>query len=121
MLLAASISDRIYILDSRQRAILHVAAVFANNFTNYLLGVAIDLIRTGDLPSELLESLAKSTVTNAFTYGAMEAQTGPARRGDMKTINRHLKILKKNPEYYELYRVLTDLIGKVHKNPVTKK
>jgi predicted short-subunit dehydrogenase-like oxidoreductase (DUF2520 family) len=114
MLLANSISNEIYALDSHQRATLHVAAVFANNFTNYLFGIAADILNRDHLPASLLKTLAQSTVSNAFEKGSYNSQTGPAVRNDTKTINRHLKLLDNNKEYQKLYSLITSQIKSVH-------
>jgi len=115
MLFASTISSEIYSLDSTQRATLHVAAVFANNFTNYIFGIANDILAKQQLPSALLQTLAKSTVQNAFEKGAIQSQTGPAVRNDIKTIDKHLALLKDNKDYQQLYRILTGQIRNVHK------
>ena len=112
--LAESVSNEIYVLDSGQRAALHVAAVFTNNFTNYLLGAANDILQQHHLPSSLLKQLAISTVMNVFSKGAFLSQTGPAKRNDINTIKSHLEFLQNNKEYHQLYSILTNQIKKVH-------
>lgn len=114
MRFAGSISDEIYVLNSDQRAALHVAAVFANNFTNYLLGIATEILHQQHLPATLLGPLGHSTVKNAFTKGAIASQTGPAVRNDLDTIARHLEFLKNNKEHTALYNLLTAQIRNVH-------
>lgn len=114
MSLASSFSNEIYSLNSEQRAALHVAAVFANNFTNHILGIAFNILEKKNLPSELLNSLVLSTVKNTFSKGSYLAQTGPAVRNDEKTIARHLKFLQKNKEYKKLYEIITNQIISVH-------
>ena len=95
---------------SAQRAELHVAAVFANNFTNYLLGVATELMQQQQLDAKLLEPLVKETIRKAFAYDPKTVQTGPAKRKDHATLERHLKQLATYPKYQELYRLLSDQI-----------
>ena len=114
MLLASSISGEIYHLSTRQRTILHVAAVFTNNFTNALIGIATDLLSQQHLPPALLEPLARSTINNAFVMGSLAAQTGPAARNDIKIIKAHLKLLEKNKNYQKIYQTITDQIRIVH-------
>lgn len=105
--LTSALSEHIYILNSRQRAALHLSAVFTNNFTNYLLTIAESILQKEGLPVELLYPLASSTINNAFNEDPAKAQTGPARRNDQVTIKNHLKYLKNNKEYSSLYKLLT--------------
>ncbi len=120
MAFAGSLSGELYALDSEQRAALHVAAVFANNFANYILGIAENILLSQHLPPSLLKSLVKSTVDNNFSKGAYLSQTGPALRNDHKTIARHLKFLESNKDYKKLYEVITKQIIAVHKSKVKK-
>ncbi|MBK7969075.1 MAG: DUF2520 domain-containing protein [Bacteroidetes bacterium] len=116
-ILATALSNKIYLLDSGERARLHLAAVFTNNFTNHLLGIAMNLLDEKHLPAELLEYLAVSTVRNAFENGAIESQTGPAVRNDTRTIQRQLKALKSDKQAYEIYKLITNQLLRVHKKP----
>ena len=92
--------------DSRQRAMLHVAAVFACNFTNPLLLTAQRLMDNADLPFETLRPLVEKTIAKAFETGPLDAQTGPARRGDTITLNRHEKMIEQETER-EIYSALS--------------
>jgi len=112
--LASSISEKIFLLDSKERAKLHLAAVFTNNFTNHLLNIATGMLDKEKLPHELLKRLAETTVKNAFQLGPIAAQTGPAKRNDQHTIQKHLNELKADTQLYELYRLITKQITDVH-------
>lgn len=112
--LAGSVSNELYQLDSEQRAILHLSAVFTNNFNNHLLSIARDLLRQHHLPDQLLLQLAHATVMNAFEGDPYSSQTGPAVRNDIKTIKKHLEMLKKHPGRQQIYRQITDDIINVH-------
>lgn len=104
---AQRISTRVYRIDDRQRAILHVAAVFVNNFTNHLLGIGQDILDREGLPFDLLRPLILETARKVQDHPPAAMQTGPAVRGDQATIERHLDYLDKFPAYRELYRLLT--------------
>jgi predicted short-subunit dehydrogenase-like oxidoreductase (DUF2520 family) len=117
MQLVNSLSGETYLLDSHQRRTLHLTAVIVNNFTNYLLTAAEDILQKESLPIDLLKKLAESTIRNAFKSGAKNSQTGPARRNDRKTIDLHLKYLAFNKDYAHLYEVFSALIANVHKEP----
>lgn len=111
-ILANSISDQIYTLSSKNRPYLHVAGVLANNFTNALFIIAEDLLKRAKLPVSVIEPIIEETVAKGIEIGPKAAQTGPAQRGDTSVIDAHLNLLKKDPEYQEVYRVLTDFILK---------
>jgi len=108
--LAGMISGKVFHLDDRQRAVLHVAAVFANNFTNHLFHIGHTILEREGLPFELLLPLIRETVGKLDDGSPGQMQTGPASRGDEATIERHLGLLEKYPEYREIYRQLTESI-----------
>jgi predicted short-subunit dehydrogenase-like oxidoreductase (DUF2520 family) len=112
--LAESLSENVRQLDSESRARLHLAAVFAGNFVNSLLGTACDI---AGAQFEWLKPLVEETVKKAFAANhPAEAQTGPARRGDETSISKHLKLLSLNPEWQTIYRLLTENIIKQTNN-----
>ncbi|MFD2935748.1 Rossmann-like and DUF2520 domain-containing protein [Spirosoma flavum] len=109
--LGQEISDIVYIITSEERRTLHVAAVFACNFTNHLLTLAHDLATQDGLDFDLLRPL----ITETFRKGLAASdpatvQTGPARRGDMTTIETHLTYLSNQPKLSEIYLLLTESI-----------
>ncbi|QRR03117.1 Rossmann-like and DUF2520 domain-containing protein [Dyadobacter sandarakinus] len=110
--LAESISDSVTRMDSDERFILHVGAVFASNFTNYLFTVSHNLLEREQISFELLKPLIRTTVNKVLlAVDPAPGQTGPARRGDWKTTSRHLEYLQEtNQDWIEIYRVLTDKI-----------
>lgn len=108
-LLAQKISSRVYEVSSEQRATLHVAAVFANNFSNYLFSIAEEISQAKKLPFDLLRPLILETARKVQEQSPADAQTGPAVRKDRKTIERHLRYLQQHhPEYVSLYQMLTE-------------
>ncbi|TLU98075.1 Rossmann-like and DUF2520 domain-containing protein [Dyadobacter luticola] len=112
ILIAQSISNNVTRMDSDERFILHVAAVFASNFTNYMLTVSQNLLEREQINFELLKPLIQTTIHKALsTNDPAFGQTGPARRGDWKTTARHLEYLQEtNEDWTEIYRLLTDKI-----------
>lgn len=115
---AAIISPRVYHLDDRQRARVHLAAVFVNNFVNHLYHTGFQLLEEGDLPFELLLPLIRETAAKIKPDSdPAYLQTGPARRGDEQTISRHLQALAGNPEVEQLYQQITRAIQSFHQKP----
>ncbi|WP_210520675.1 Rossmann-like and DUF2520 domain-containing protein [Hymenobacter terricola] len=105
--LAGSLSQHVRRLDSAQRLKLHVAAVFANNFTNHLLGIADALLAEAALPPELLAPLVRETVDKALANPPFAVQTGPAARRDVATLAAHQAALAAHPAWRALYDQLT--------------
>lgn len=106
-ILAKSISSNVSFVNSAKRKNLHLAAVFANNFVNYMLNVSDNILVNSNFSLNLLQALVAETIKKAFEMGPDEAQTGPAKRGDMDTIQEHLALLKDEPELAELYELIS--------------
>lgn len=99
-----------YEADDAQREALHVAAVFANNFSNYLFHVAHEILTQEKLPFSLLQPLILETALKVQEHPPREMQTGPARRGDRATIERHLEYLQQYPKLAAIYEMLSKAI-----------
>jgi len=91
--LASLISGNVRPLDSNGRRRLHIAAVFACNFVNYMWIVADRQLRKCGTDIHALAPLLKETMEKIATLTPLEAQTGPARRGDTGIIDSHVKML----------------------------
>lgn len=111
--MAKRIGNLVYQVNDQQRAVLHVAAVYANNFTNYCFAVAEKILDDADLPFEMLHPLMEETLAKAITDMPSRMQTGPAIRGDRETIEKHLLLLEKYPEWQGIYRVISEDISKM--------
>jgi predicted short-subunit dehydrogenase-like oxidoreductase (DUF2520 family) len=110
--LAKSISKNVYRIDSGQRKILHLAAVFACDFPNYLYAVAQQLLAQHNIDFELLRPLILETAQKVQDHLPAEVQTGPAIRNDESTMAAHLQILNNEPELKRLYEILSQGIIK---------
>jgi predicted short-subunit dehydrogenase-like oxidoreductase (DUF2520 family) len=106
--LATSIGKKIYKINSEQRKTLHVAAVFVNNFTNYMYKIGNDICEKNNVPFEILQPLIKETASKIDYLSPKNAQTGPAIRNDEKTIKNHLNLLDTNQQ--KIYKILTKSI-----------
>lgn len=96
--------------DSAQRLALHVAAVFANNFTNLLFQISQNILEEHQLPFDLLRPIILETAQKVQTCLPEAVQTGPAKRGDMQTIETHLNFLSESPHWIKIYQQLTEEI-----------
>lgn len=108
--LGHSLSHDVRLVNSRQRLQLHVAAVFACNFTNHLLGISHALLAAENLPLDLLTPLVRETIDKALTEPPFTVQTGPAARHDGPTLARHTAALAAYPGWQNLYNVLSESI-----------
>ena len=107
--IAKSISNKVFSINSQQRKGLHVAAVFVNNFTNYLYQIGNDICQKNNIPFEILQPLIQETANKIQTLSPNDAQTGPAKRNDTQTINDHLNFLS-DENQKEIYKLLTKSI-----------
>lgn len=111
--LALCISDRVERIDSEQRKQLHLAAVFANNFSNHMYYLASEICKDHEVPFDLLRPLIRESCNKIMNFSPYEAQTGPARRGDRSTLEEHLSMLK-NKKLQEVYTTLSESIQETY-------
>ncbi len=112
--LALKLSPNVRTISSRQRQLLHIAAVFACNFTDYMWVESAKLLDEIGSDFSVMEPLISAIFKKAISYGPKNSLTGPARRGDTKVIDRHLKELSGDTK--EIYRLLSDSIIKTFSN-----
>jgi predicted short-subunit dehydrogenase-like oxidoreductase (DUF2520 family) len=110
--LALTISPDVTPLSSEGRKKLHLAAVFTCNFSNHMYAIAEQLLASEGVPFRVMLPLVRETARKVESIKPHDAQTGPAIRGDRKVIEEHLALLKDNPEYAELYRLISIDINK---------
>lgn len=92
------------------RAHLHVGAVVVNNLANYLYTLAAEYCEATGSDFGLLKPLIHETTQRLNGFHPAAVQTGPAARGDMATIGKHLQMLEGFPELRKVYHQLTDSI-----------
>ncbi len=113
---ARSFTDRVFFAGSEERKKLHVAAVFACNFTNALIGMADELLKEDGYDYTVLLPLIKQTIGKLSHIDPRNAQTGPAARGDCKVVESHLRMLESHPELQEIYGMISQFIMNKQKN-----
>lgn len=91
--LAQTLTSRIYEVNQHDRERLHMAGVFANNFSNLMYRIAAEILRDTQIPFEALLPLIDRTAEKVHTLPPKEAQTGPAQRMDREVIMKHLAVL----------------------------
>lgn len=113
--LAGAITDIHYTVSWEQRQWLHLTAVLCNNFTNHLMAVSEQICRKQQIPFSLLYPIVNQTAERIKQASPQKLQTGPARRGDQATIDKHKELLQHNPDWLELYRAVTTSIDKMYR------
>ncbi|HAB89273.1 MAG TPA: hypothetical protein DCF84_01965 [Bacteroidetes bacterium] len=110
MQLAATISTKAQIMSHTQRKALHLAGVYVNNFTNHLVNLAQDYLEEHTIDPSLTHALVQETMLKVLDIGPKQAQTGPAIRGDEKTIAAHLAELQDKEKLAQIYKQLSESI-----------
>jgi predicted short-subunit dehydrogenase-like oxidoreductase (DUF2520 family) len=108
--LAQQLTAQAVPLSSGQRRVLHLAAVFAGNFPNFMYSIAEEILEKHDIPFGLLEPLIRQTARNARTGDLFSQQTGPAIRDDRKVLEMHLGLLSHDPAFRKIYELISKSI-----------
>lgn len=116
--LANSLSQRVYQYSSQQRQTLHLAAVFACNFSNYCYDMAKQIVDAEQVDFSLLYPLITETANKATQNEPKQMQTGPAMRGDKNILNMHSQLLAvaQRPDLKNIYTLMSDGIYHRHLN-----
>ncbi len=114
---AEALSDNVVEMESERRRTLHLAAVFACNFTNSMLSATNEILSQSDIPYTLFRPLVEETISKAFdpSTSPQEAQTGAARRGDQKIQQRHIEQLEGRDDLKEIYKLISKYIWETSK------
>lgn len=106
---AKSISPNVKKVNSEQRKTIHLAAVFACNFSNHMYDIADEILKKNKLSLDLLKPLIEETANKIKNNSPSKMQTGPALRGDKKIMEEHLKMLK-DKKLKEIYKLVSGSI-----------
>ena len=112
--LSNQLSESVTPLNSEQRKIVHLAAVFANNFTNHCCTLAYKLLEENGINPKLLIPIIAETFRKLDKIGPVKAQTGPAVRWDTNVLHAHTDLLRPNPSMQQIYKLMSDSIHYYH-------
>ncbi len=104
---ARNLSEKVYKADLEHRQRLHLAGVFANNFTNCMYAIAEEQLQKAGLPFDILLPLIQETAHRVETIAPRKAQTGPARRHDTNVMEKHIQLLQDDTSLETLYRIIS--------------
>jgi predicted short-subunit dehydrogenase-like oxidoreductase (DUF2520 family) len=98
-------------LRAGDKVLYHAAAVFACNYLVTLVKLAVDLWKDFGVSSKeatrALLPLLRGTLNNIDSIGLPSCLTGPVARGDLGTIERHLRALDaRKPSLLTTYKEL---------------
>ncbi len=116
MKLASTISDNVHYMTSDDRKWLHLAAVFACNFSNACYVIADGILRRNGLDFTVLRPLIEETVSKLGTLAPIDAQTGPAVRGDQNIMDSQAAMLADNESLQKLYIKMSEIIAQQQSN-----
>ena len=111
--MAKHLSPKIHLVNSEQRVYLHLAGVFACNFTNAMYAIAQQILQQNNMDFNIVLPLINETAEKIKNLYPIDAQTGPAVRNDTNIINKHIKMIKNN-DLKELYQLISQIIQKQH-------
>ncbi len=117
--LASLISKDVRDVDSDQRILIHMAAVFASNFTNHMIAIAEDVINKAEQNFDILRPLITETIDRLSKFSPSEVQTGPAVRDDKETLDKHIELLGSlaKKELSDIYSLISESILKKKNKP----
>jgi predicted short-subunit dehydrogenase-like oxidoreductase (DUF2520 family) len=113
---AELVSNRVIATDSQMRQKVHLAAVIASNLTNQLYAISASILERQDIPFDVLGPLILETAKKAAYGHPLKSQTGPAVRKDLNVIGKHLDLLRDEPAYRDIYRIISENIIHLHHN-----
>ena len=118
--LTQTISDNVTSGTSEQRQQLHLAAVFACNFTNHLYTIAEKLLQSSGLSFQLLMPLIEETTHKIQHLSPIDSQTGPAIRHDTHVMQQHMEALSNDTQLQSIYTLLSQSIMDCHQQNAKK-
>jgi len=108
---AIALSGNAQELDSEKRKSLHLAAVFACNFTNHMYLLGSKVLEEKGISYDVMLPLIVETAEKISELSPSEAQTGPAVRFDKEIMDKQLAMLS-DPSMQTIYKLISQNIHK---------
>jgi len=112
--MAQAISKDVRYISDKERKEIHLSAVLVNNMINHIIHLSGKRLEEKKIDADILFPLIQQTIKKLSSSSALDAQTGPARRGDSKTIEQHKRKLARQPELLSIYQSVTESILKTY-------
>lgn len=103
-----------YIIDEEQRKVLHLSGVFACNYMTHCITIGEKILEKEGIDKNILNPLIKQSFDKIIEYGAYDSQTGPARRNDKETIQKHVDFLKNDEILSDIYSLMSKNISRTY-------
>ena len=117
---AHALTEKVLPADSARRAVIHLSGVFACNFANAMYANASEVLAKEGLPFDIVAPIIEETAKKVIeSKNPALSQTGPARRGDAQTLERHRKMLDSEELKLKIYNEISEDIWertKISKN-----
>ncbi|HUQ49140.1 MAG TPA: Rossmann-like and DUF2520 domain-containing protein [Terriglobales bacterium] len=116
-----ALGAEVFRIKAEAKVLYHAMGAFSSPLLVSLLYAGERVGREAGLrePRKVMERILRQTVSNFVREGSAAAFSGPIRRGDMKTVQRHLKELRRVQGTEAIYKVLA--IQAVHGLPGKEK
>ena len=117
--LARRIGAKPFRIKTEGKVLYHASAVMACNLFYGLYYLATEMLSLcgveEDVKDKVLIPLVEGTVENIKTLGPVKALTGPVVRGDVGTVEKHLKEMEKRSlnQHVEVYKILSKILLKM--------
>jgi predicted short-subunit dehydrogenase-like oxidoreductase (DUF2520 family) len=105
--LASTLSEKVYTLTSEARRQLHLAAVFACNFSNHCYQLSAELLARENIPFDAMLPLVDETAEKVHHLSPRQAQTGPAVRRDTHVMQAQMALLADLPLHAAVYELMS--------------
>ncbi len=117
MAMGKALVKKVIRITSEERKVMHLAAVFAANFTNHMLTLSKEIMFNRGMNFDHLKPLIAETLNKSLSIGPENSQTGPARRGDLEILDGHMELLKDDAAVAEIYRAISQHIVTSYSDP----
>ena len=104
------LSKNVQLINSEQRKKIHLAAVFACNFSNHMYAIAEELLKEDNIDLDILKPLIIETANKIQHNSPSAMQTGPAKRNDEAVIKKHIEMLANATNHQDIYKIITENI-----------
>ncbi len=106
---AHRLTSKVEMADSTRRAVIHLSGVFACNFANAMYANSAEVLASAGLSFDIVAPVIEETAQKAVeVLNPAATQTGPARRGDTQTLERHRAMLADKPLTKEIYDKISE-------------
>lgn len=109
--LAEELTNIYEFMPEDKKKVLHLMAVYTNNFMTHLAGIAQQIGKDKQVPFGWIKPILEQTVSYFDAADITQLQTGPAARKDESTLNTHRALLEEYPKYWlSIYNLITESI-----------